>query len=162
MANRKLLLGLSFVLLSVGLTWLWIAWLGAAYERLLLAVAGPLLELFGVTRIAESPAQKRFVAWVPFVVLMWLTPGMSLSRRAAGTLLGGLLLVAAHIGLVGIEQWAQSSRRPTTSPFGTILPAALFVDALPFMIWAVVAHRYLSGLFTRVLGPPRAGGDAAS
>jgi hypothetical protein len=160
MANRKLLLGLSFVLLSVGLTWLWIAWAGAAYERLLLAVAGPVLELFGVTRIVESPAQKRFVAWVPFVVLMWLTPGMSLSRRAAGTLIGGLVLVVAHVALVGIEQFAQSSRRPTTSPFGTLLPAALFVDALPFMIWGVVAHRYWSGLFTRVLGPSARKGAA--
>jgi hypothetical protein len=160
MANRKLLLGLSFVALTVGLTWLWIAGAGAAYERLLLAVAGPVLELFGVTRIVESPAQKRFVALVPFAVLMWLTPGMSLRRRAAGTLIGGLLLVISHVALVGIEQWAQSSQRPTTSPFATLFPAALFVDALPFMIWAVVAHRYLSGVFTRVLGP-RARGDAA-
>lgn len=160
MANRKLLLGLSFVGLTVGLTWLWIAWGGEAYERLLLAVAGPLLRAIGVTTIAESPAQKRFVSLVPFLVLMWLTPGMSLRRRAAGTLLGGSVLVVAHVALVGIEQWAQSSRRPTASPFATLFPAALFVDALPFMIWAVVAHRYLSGLFARVMGP-RARGDSA-
>jgi hypothetical protein len=160
MANRKLLLGLSFVGLTVGLTWLWIAWGGEAYERALLAVAGPLLQAIGVTTIAESPAQKRFVSLVPFLVLMWLTPGMSLRRRAAGTLIGGLLLVIAHVALVGIEQWAQSSRRPTASPFATLFPAALFVDALPFMIWGVVAHRYLSGLFARVMGP-RARGDGA-
>lgn len=160
MGNRKLLRGLSVVLLTVGLTWFWLAWGGAAYERVLLAVAGPLLEAIGVTTIVESPAQKRFVSIVPFLVLMWLTPGMSLRRRAAGTLIGGALLVIAHVALVGIEQWAHSSRRPTASPFATLFPAAMFVDALPFMIWGVVAHRYLSGLFARVLAP-RASGSAS-
>jgi len=158
--SRTLKLGLSFVLLTVGLTWLWVAWGGAAYERFLLAIAGPALAPFGVTQIVESPAQKRFVSLVPFVVLMWLTPGMSLRRRTAGTLIGGALLVLSHIALVGIEQWAHSSRRPTASPFSTLFPAALFADGLPFMIWAVVAHRFLGGLLSRVMGP-RPGGDAA-
>ena len=159
MGNRKLQLGLSFVALTTGLTWLWVVWGGAAYEQFLFAVAGPVLDAFGVTKIVESPAQKRFVSVVPFVVLMWLTPGMSLRRRTAGTLVGGALLVLSHIALVGVEQWAQSSRRPTASPFSTMFPAALFADGLPFMIWAVVAHRYLAGLFARVIGP-RARGDA--
>ena len=161
MGSRTLKLGLSFVLLSVGLTWLWVAWGGAAYERFLFGIAGPLLEPFGVTRIVESPAQKRFVSIVPFVVLMWLTPGMSLRRRSVGTLVGLALLVASHIALVGIEQWAQSDRRPTASPFSTLFPAALFADGLPFMIWAVVAHRFLAGLLARVMGQRPGGGAAA-
>ena len=160
MGSRTLRLGLSFVLLTIALTWLWVAWGGAAYERLLIALAGPLLQGFGVTQIAESPAQKRFVSIVPFVVLMWLTPGMSLRRRALGTLIGGALLVLSHVALVGVEQWAQSSQRPTASPFSTLFPAALFADGLPFMLWAVIAHRYLSGVLARVMGP-RADGDAA-
>jgi hypothetical protein len=160
MRNRTLQLGLSFVLLTVVLTWLWVQWGGAAYERLLFAVAGPVLQAFGVTQIAESPAQKRFVSVVPFLVLMWLTPGMSLRRRAIGTLVGAALLVLAHASLVGVEQWAISNRRPTETPFRTLFPAALFADSLPFMLWAVIAHRFLSGLLSRVLAPaPR--GDAA-
>jgi hypothetical protein len=153
MRNRRLQLGLSIVLLTVGLTWAWIAWGGDAYERLLIAVAGPLLEAVGVTRIAESPAQKRFVSFVPFLVLMWLTPKMGTRRRVVGTLVGCSLLFVAHVGLVGVEQWSQSKQRPTSDPFSTLFPAALFADALPFMLWAVIAHRWLRDWFARMVGP---------
>lgn len=158
MKGRPLRLALSFVLLTAGLTWAWIAWGGAAYERLLLAVAGPALEAIGVTRIAESPAQKRFVSTVPFLVLVWLTPGLSLRRRVVGTLVGCALLFLAHAGLVGVEQWSQSKRRPTPDPFSTLFPAALFADGLPFMLWALIAHRVLRDLLTRVLAPRERGG----
>jgi hypothetical protein len=161
MRSRALQLGLSFVLLTTGLTWLWLQWGGAAYERFLLAVAGPVLHAFGVTQIVESPAQKRFVSVVPFLVLMWLTPGLSLRRRTLGTLVGAALLCLTHVGLVAVELWSQSSHRLTATPFSTMFPAAMFADSLPFMIWAVVAHRFLSGLFVRALGP-RAGGNPAT
>jgi len=161
MRSRAFQLGLSFVLLTTGLTWLWVQWGGSAYERFLLAVAGPVLEAIGVTQIVESPAQKRFVSVVPFWVLMWLTPGLSLRRRVLGTLAGSALLCLTHVGLVAVEQWSLSSHRPTTSPFATMFPAALFADSLPFMLWAVIAHRFLSGLLARALGP-RARGNAAS
>jgi hypothetical protein len=153
MRNRPLLLGLSIVLLTVGLTWAWTAWGGDAYERLLLWVAGPLLEAAGVTRIVESPAQKRFVSFVPFLALMWVTPKMSVRRRVVGTLVGCALLFLAHVGLVGVEQWSQSKRRPTSDPFSTLFPAALFADSLPFMLWAVIANRWLRDWFARIVGP---------
>ena len=153
MGSRPLRLGLSFVLLTVGLTWAWIAWGAAAYERLLMAAAGPVLAAMGVTRIVESPARQRFIAFVPFVVLMWLTPGMSLRRRAVGTLAGCALLFAAHVGLVGVEQFSLSNHRPTKDPFSTLFPAALFADSLPFMLWAVIAQQWLRERFARWLGP---------
>jgi len=153
MKSRRLRLGLSFVLLTVGLTWAWITWGGAAYERLLLAVAGPALKAVGVTTIAESPARQRFVSFVPFLVLMWLTPGLSARRRLAGTLAGCALLFLAHVGLVGVEQWSLSKQRPTSDPFSTLFPAALFADSLPFMLWAAIAQQQLRGWFARVVGP---------
>ena len=153
MRSRLLPLGLRIVLLTVGLTWLWIAWGGAAYERLLLEVAGPALKAFGVTRIAESPARQRFVSFVPFLALMWLMPGMSARRRVVGTLLGCALLFLTHVGLVGVEQWSVSKQRPTKDPFSTMFPAALFADSLPFMLWAVIAHRWLRDCLARIIRP---------
>ena len=161
MRSRALKLGLSFVLLTAGLTWLWVQWGGSAYERFLLAVAGPALEAIGVTRIVESPAQNRLVSVVPFWVLMWLTPRLSLRRRVVGTLAGSALLFLTHVGLVAVEQWSQSSHRPTALPFSTLFPAVLFADSLPFMLWAVIAHRFLSGLLAHALAP-RARGNPAS
>ena len=153
MTSRLIRLGLSFVLLTVGLTWVWIAWGAAGYERLLIAVAGPVLEFVGVTQIAESPARQRFVSFVPFLVLMCLTPGLSARRRLVGTLAGCALLFVAHIGLVGVEQWSQSKQRPTSDPFSTLFPAALFADSLPFMLWAVIAHRWLRDRLARLIAP---------
>jgi hypothetical protein len=155
--SSRLLRVLSFILLTVGLTWVWIGWGVSAYERLLLAVAGPVLELFGVKRIVDSPARERFIAYVPFLVLMCLTPGLSLRRRLIGTLAGCLLLLLAHIGLVGVEQWSQSRSRPTRDPFSTLFPAALFADSLPFMLWAVIAHRWLRDWFAKLITPPAGG-----
>jgi hypothetical protein len=161
MGSRRLRLALSFVLLTTALTWLWVAWAGAAYERLLLAVAGPLLDALGVTRVAQSPAQKRFVSYVPFLVLMALTPGLGLRRRVLGTLVGCALLLLAHVGLLAVEELSLSRRRPTSDPFSTLFPAALFVDSLPFMLWAVIAHRCLRELLGRWL-PPASGRDAST
>ena len=153
MASRLLRLGLSFVLLTVGLTWAWIAWGGAAYDRLLMAVAGPLLEAIGVTQIADSPARQRFVSYVPFVVLTWLTPGLSVRRRTVGTLVGCAVLFLAHVGLVGVEQFSISKRRPTSDPFSTLFPAALFADSLPFMLWAAIAQQRIREWLGRLVGP---------
>jgi len=158
MGTRRIRLALSFVLLTVGLTWVWIAWAGAAYERLLFAVAGSALEALGVTRIAESPARQRFVSFVPFLVLTWLTPGLSARRRLLGTLAGCALLFVAHVGLVGIEQFSLSKQRPTSDPFSTLFPAAIFADSLPFILWALIAHRWLRDRLARVAArPARAG-----
>jgi hypothetical protein len=153
MKTRLIRLGLSFVLLTAGLTWAWIEWGSTAYDRLLMAVAGPVLEAVGVTRIADSPARQRFVSYVPFVVLTWLTPGLSTRRRAVGTLLGCALLFVAHVGLVGVEQWSLSKRRPTSDPFSTLFPAALFADSLPFMLWAAIAQHRLREWLARLVGP---------
>ena len=158
MSSRALLRVLSFVVLTAGLTWAWIEWGADAYERLLLAVAGPVLQLFGVSRIADSPARQRFIAYVPFLVLMCLTPGLSARRRLIGSLVGCALLFAAHIGLVGIEQWSLSRGRPTRDPFSTLFPAALFADSLPFMLWAVIAHRWLRDWLSRWVAPPAQNG----
>ncbi|HEY8156978.1 MAG TPA: hypothetical protein VII72_22825 [Myxococcota bacterium] len=161
MASRLLRLGLSFVLLTAVLTWAWIQWGSAAYDRVLLAVAGPALEWIGVTRIADSPARQRFVSFVPFLVLTWLTPGLSTRRRAIGSLLGCALLFLAHVALVGVEQWSLSKRRPTADPFSTMFPAALFADSLPFMLWAAIAQDRLREWLVRLVGPrtrPDSGG----
>jgi hypothetical protein len=159
MKIRLLRLGLSFVLLTAGLTWAWIEWGGDAYDRLLMAVAGPVLEAVGVTRIVDSPARQRFVSYVPFLVLTWLTPRLSLRRRAVGTLLGFAVLFLAHVGLVAVEQWSLSKRRPTSDPFSTLFPAALLADGLPFMLWAAIAQQRLREWLARLVGPSARAGS---
>jgi hypothetical protein len=94
------------------------------------------------------------VSFVPFLVLTWMTPGLSARRRLLGTLAGCGVLFLAHVGLVGIEKFSLSKQRPTADPFSTLFPAAIFADSLPFILWALIAHRWLRDRLARVTGRP--------
>jgi hypothetical protein len=148
-AKRSLLLVLEFVVLTVALTWLWVVWAHDAYASFFLRVADPLLDLLGVTEVVESPAQKRFVNYVPFFVLMVITPGLSLRRRIGGLLVGFPLIFLCHVGLVAVEFLAYTEHRPTSDPFSTVFPAAMFTDAFPFILWAIIAHRLIRDVLSR-------------
>ena len=139
MKVRPFFLFLEFVVLSVVLTWLWLAWAQDAYAVFFEWMAGPLLRLAGVANVAESPAVKRFVNYVPFLVLMVITPRMNLRRRLLGTVIGVTLIFFCHVGVVAVEHLAQTRHRLTSDPFSTVFPAAMFADALPFILWAVIA-----------------------
>jgi len=148
-AKRSLLLVLEFIVLSVVLTWLWVVWAHDAYSAFFLRLAEPLLGLLGVTEVAESPAQKRFVNYVPFFVLMVITPGLSLRRRIGGLLVGFSLIFLCHVGLVAVEFLAYTKHRPTSDPFSTVFPAAMFTDAFPFILWAIIANRLVRDVLSR-------------
>ena len=152
MRPRWPLLLLEVVALSVPLTWLWLGWGEAAYAGLLERLASPLLAPLGVEAIADSPARKRFVSFVPFLVLMLATPGLGARRRLAGLALGVPAICAVHVGLVAVEHLAATGRRPTQDVFSTVFPAAMFADAFPFMLWALIAQRELRAAFRRLRG----------
>lgn len=140
---------IEFAVLTVVLTWVWITWLQAGYTELVGWVGGPLLAHFGAQGVAESPAEKRFVSYVPFVVLMLMTPRLSWRRRLAGIGVGCGLIFACHLGLVVLEAFAQTAGRPTEDAFSTLLPAVLFADAFPFVLWALIAQEVLRSAFRR-------------
>jgi hypothetical protein len=148
-AKRALLLIAEFIVLTVVLTWLWVVWAQEAYSAFFLRVSEPLLSLLRVTEVAESPAQKRFVNYVPFLVLMLITPGLSLRRRIGGLLLGFPLIFLCHVGLVAVEFLAYTEHRPTSDPFSTIFPAAVFTDAFPFILWAIIANHLVRDVLSR-------------
>jgi hypothetical protein len=138
---------LELAALSVPLTWLWLAFAQAPYTELVGCLGAPLLERLGAAGVPESPAEKRFVSYVPFLVLLLVTPGLSWRRRLAGLAAGSAILFLAHLGLVAVEAFAHTAGRPTEDSFSTVFPAAMFVDALPFALWAVIAQKVLRDAF---------------
>ena len=154
MKARPFRLFLEFVVLSVALTWLWLAWAQDAYSVFFEWLARPLLRTVGVVNVAESPAVKRFVNYVPFLVLMVITPGMRLRRRLAGTAVGVPLIFLCHVGIVAVEQLAQTRHRPTSDPFSTVFPAAMFADAFPFILWAIIANDFVREILSRAFSAP--------
>lgn len=143
---RPLLLVLA---LSLPLTWLWLVWGQSAYQAFFVATARPLLEAVGVGSVAASPARHRFVSYVPFLVLMLVTPRLGWRRRAGGILLGIPLIFLCHVGLVAVEALSHTRQRPTPDSFSLVFPAAMFADAFPFLLWALLASDVLRGLVAR-------------
>lgn len=146
MKPRPLLLFLEFAALTVPLTWFWIAWAQQAYVAFFELAASPVLGALGIVNVADSPALKRFVSYVPFVVLMVITPRLDLRRRLLGTGVGLVLIFLCHVGLVAVEHLAvEAATRPEDS-FSRVFPLAMFADAFPFILWAVIANRFLREL----------------
>jgi len=146
---RVFLLVAAFVVLTVPLTWLWTAGFQDAYTAFLGWVAAPLLEPLGATEVGDSPAQKRFISFVPFLVLMVITPRLSLTRRLVGLGVGTVLIFLCHVGVVIVEAYARTSDRPTEDVFSSVFPAAMFADAFPFILWAIIAHGVLRDFLGR-------------
>jgi len=145
---------LAFVVLTAPLTWLWVTGVQDTYTEVFAVVAGPLLDLLGVEDVADSPARERFISYVPFLVLMAITPRLSVRRRVVGLLVGIALIFLCHVGLVAAESFAQSGERPTDDAFSTVFTAAMFADAFPFILWAIIANRVLRDVLGRALGDP--------
>jgi hypothetical protein len=144
--KKALLFLLEFVALSVPLTWFWVSWAGPVYGWFFHHAATAIYALFGLSGV-PTPMRERFIHYIPFVVLMILTPRLSARRRFGGIALGGLVLFVFQVA----SNWIASpgGRPPLFFP----LPIALLSDALPFVLWTLIAHEFVRDAVHRV---PRA------
>ena len=160
--GKRLWLALAELLaLSVPLTWLWVEGGRRAYNRLLGALAWPLFEGLGLPSMQLGLVSPHFVSWVPFLVLMVLTPRLPLRRRALGTLLGLGAIFAVHVGCALLGAISHAAYGPSAHAVALRYPALMFNDALPFILWALFARDFVSGFAFRVLprGPAPPSGD---
>ena len=140
-------IALELIVVSVALSWLWTSYGTAAYLQFFGRLARPFFDAIGQDHIVIA-FRERFINLVPFLVLMAVTPGLSLRRRSLGTLLGLFVLFCGHLALTWL---AGITPRPGSGGFRdnafTIrLIANLASDSLPFLIWATIAARQVRGL----------------
>jgi len=137
----------KFVCLTVPFIWLWQVVGLSLYHAIYSPIASAIYEWLGFEGIA-TPARDRFVNIVPFLTLMALTPGLSRRRRFGGAAIGLLILFALHIAV-----------NLTANPRTLQLPqmVTLVMDAAPFFLWAIVAHRFVRGLISSGIGAPTDG-----
>jgi hypothetical protein len=143
--KKALLFILEFVALSVLLTWLWVSWIRPIYTLFFHHAATAIYALFGLSGV-PTPMRQRFIHYIPFVVLMILTPRLSARRRFGGMALGALALFLFQVA----SNWI-------ASPGGTLrlvlpIPVGLLSDALPFVLWAIIAHEFVRDVTQRALG----------
>ena len=152
MTKRVLLFAAKFVILTVPLTYLWMEWGRGAYGRFFANLAGPLYELLDL-EMGPGGARERYVNYIPFFVLMFITPRLSLVRRLLGTAAGFLAIFVFH---VVFSLWVQlaypSGTQATSTGFAIYLPAILLSDSLPLILWAVLCPDFVRESASKAFG----------
>ena len=147
---------LAFFAVTVPLTWLWMNGGEELYVELFRKIAFPILGAMGMTGFPIAMVRDRMIGFIPFLALMVVTPKLGWLRRAVGIVVGALLLFASHVAL---SWWAYQSfvrGGKSAENMGAYFPALVLVDALPFLLWALFANRFLRETLSRVLpsAPP--------
>lgn len=150
--KRALLVALAFLGVTLPATWLWLEWGQQAYGSVFGSTARTLYDLIGLDGVPVVRQRLRYINVIPFAGLMLVTPGLPVRRRLGGLGVGLLLLVASHLLLNALG---------ASIPGGARLPtaAAILSDALPFVLWVVIARVPLGRLvreeerFTRRAAP---------
>ncbi|HKK53173.1 MAG TPA: hypothetical protein VKA74_16365 [Myxococcota bacterium] len=151
--KQVLLFALSFVVLTMLGTWLWMAGGDRLYAQALRPVA---LEIYGLTGVTGrgTLVRTRFINLVPFTALMLVAPGLAMRKRIVGLLIGWCLLALSHVALNGYAM--------TLGARGH-LPrfAAQASDAMPFLLWLFLARDSVRALLRRSGGSGESDADAA-
>ena len=80
----------------------------------------------------------RYINYIPFLALMMLTPALAWRRRLLGTLGGLVAIFCFHMAFGAVRHYR-------SGPFPLPLPLTQFSDALPFLLWIVLARDFLLG-----------------
>ena len=158
--KRILLLFVEFVVLTIPLTWAWRTWLNDPYDALLFQILDALYQTIGGMHAGRGPVGHRFVSYVPFLVLVAITPELNLRRRLWGSGLGALAIFASHLVTLLISDAAYTVQRGSDA-VATVFPFLLLTDGLPLLIWFVLARDFLGSVVPGLREPdgeaPRGG-----
>ena len=142
MKTRAFLFFLKFILLSVTLTWLWIEWGRQLYGRVFSILVAPLYAALGIVGFQGS--RERYINYIPFLVLMLITPRVRAGRRLGGIAVGFFVIFVFHVFLSIWAQLAQPAGSSLTrDSVAMFLPVALLSDALPFVLWALICNQFV-------------------
>lgn len=144
--KRGLLIVLGFVALTLLLSLVWEEYgLRVAYGRFLRQTGRPLFDLLGLEGVRIMGLRTRYINWIPFVGLLAVTPGLDLRRRALGLAIGFFVFWATHLALnlTQVRGAGQLSLVPL-----------LLSDALPFLLWLLIAHPVVRPWLASAFDPP--------
>lgn len=143
--GRLLLLLVLFFAFSIPLSWLWHEWGVDRYVALLFAILVSLRDAVGWPFAGKGGGglSLRYVSHVPFLVLVLLTPCLSVRRRVLGALLGSIFITATHLFVITLVNVAFLAGG---NVFQKVAPFILIMDGMPFLAWLVVARDFLRTL----------------
>lgn len=152
MTGRVLLQVLKVVGITVPVTWMWLEWGRAAYGRLFAELSIPIFGFLGMNEILPQGSRDRFIGYLPFLILMIVTPRMSWVRRSAGILIGFVAIFVLQLFFVYMSHRAgvQGGEVNTQVIYEAMLPVLLFCDAFPFVLWIVIAKDFVQEMTAKI------------
>ncbi len=133
----------TLILMITSVWEFWIEWGRTVYLKLFVTVAEPAFLFIGVNELKPQLVIDHFINYVPFIVLMVITPKLSVKRRVVGIAAGIVMLFIGHIGLMSLAYAATSNYGLTQKAFSVLFPGFLVNDSLPFILWAIIASGWL-------------------
>jgi hypothetical protein len=159
MTGRFLLALLKIVVVSVPIAWIWEKWGREAYGDLFLQLSLPIYSLFGYHALLPEGARDRFINYLPFLVLMIVTPRMSLTRRGVGIVVGFVVIFLFQVFFV----WYQYVAVPDLEnldqqSYSRFLPVMLLCDSIPLILWIVIAKDFVQEITSKLFDSVETGG----
>jgi hypothetical protein len=150
---RRILLPfvLKLIAASVLLYLVW-EWKGRVWYVLLFRdVATPICSLLGkelgTLRDALAITIDRFYNILPFLSIMVAAWGITWKRRVIGALIGFAVLVLWHVAFTLIVDAIITAHGLDATAYKELSPWFLFSDALPFVLWVIIAYKPLTDIF---------------
>ena len=153
MKLKHLVVLLKFVAITLPLTWLWMSWGKEAYAAVFVELASPIYDALGLRTVRPTGIHERFLNYLPFFVLMLLTPRISWVRRSVGLVVGCFVLFLFHVGFSIATAWGPRAAggAMTEAAFQLSFPAYLFSDSLPFFLWVIICHKVVGEMATKAM-----------
>ena len=156
MTGRVLLQALKIVGITVPVTWIWLEWVRAAYGQLFAQLSIPIFGFLGMTHILPQGSRDRFINYLPFLILMIVTPRMSMLRRCVGISVGFVLIFLLQVFFIYASEMAgvQDGQVNRQDIYEKMLPVLLICDAFPFVLWIVFAKDFVQEITAKIVQKP--------
>jgi len=140
----------------VPVTCAWLEWCRAAYGRLFAELSIPIFGFLGLTRILPQGSRDRFISYLPFLILMIVTPRMSLVRRTVGIVVGFVLIFFLQVFFIYASEMAGvvDGNVNRQDIYEKMLPVLLICDAFPFVLWIVFAKDFVQEMTAKIIQKP--------
>lgn len=145
MSIRFLLAAVKVVGISIGVTWAWLEWGRDAYSDLFMDLSLPIYGELGYTSLLPQAGRDRFINYLPFLILMLVTPRMSWLRRTLGIVVGFVVIFFFQVAFVLIDYLVlpHGAGKMTQDSYSKFLPIMLLTDSIPFVLWIIIAKDFV-------------------
>lgn len=131
---------------------MWIEWGRSAYGRVFAELSIPIFGLLGMNEILPQGTRDRFIGYLPFLILMIVTPRMTWLRRSLGIVIGFVAIFFVQVFFIYMSHRAgvQGGEVNNQQVYEAMLPVLLFCDAFPFVLWIVFAKDFVQEMTSKI------------